>query len=180
METKQSNTLLQYGLMSGIVGILFFIALYLVGAKSFASPLAALGYVIPIVFAVLACLREKKNNSGYLDFGKSLKTSFGVFVVSSFLTTLTLYILLNFIDEDFRQAMTQITMEQSEKFMVRFKVPQDKIEKALQEIATSNQYSLSKLSLNFAIFCIPWFLLSLIISAIVKKKNPANEMPQTM
>lgn len=180
METKQPNVLLQYGLLSGLVGVLFFISLYLVGAKSFASPLALIAYVVPLVFAVLACIKAKQVGEGYLEFGKALKTAFGVFVISTFCTTLALYVLLNFVDEDFRQALTQISMEQTEKILKKFNTPQDKIDEALTGMAKGNQYSFGKLMLGYVFYCIPWFLLSLIIAAIVKKKNPENEMPQTL
>ncbi|MBP6686955.1 MAG: DUF4199 domain-containing protein [Lacibacter sp.] len=180
METNKPNVLVQYGLMSGVVGLLFFITLYLLGAKSFASPVALLGYFIPIVFAVLACIKAKKNNNGFLEFPKALRTSFGVFVISNLINTLALYLILNVVDEDFRQALNQIAMEQTELLLKKFNSSQDTIERTLTEMAKSNQYSFGKMALGFAMYCILWFLFSLIIAAIVKKKNPQEDMPQTL
>jgi hypothetical protein len=180
METKQSNPLVQYGLMSAVVGILFFIILYLGGVKLFMSPVAYIAYILPIVFAVLACSKAKKNNGGFLEFSQALKISFAVLVITSLATSIVSYILMNFIDTEFAQAMQQATMEMTEKMMKRFGAPQDTIDKALADAANKNPFTLGKMALGFAFYCIFWFLISLIVAAIVKKKNPADQMPQTM
>ncbi len=180
METKQSNPLIQYGVMSAVVGILVYIILYLGGVKFFMSPVAYFAYAIPIIFAVLACLKQKKNQGGYLEFSKALKISFGVFVITSLATSILSYVLMNFIDLEFSQAMQQASMEMTEKMMKRFGAPQDTIDKALADAANKSPFTLGKMALGFAFSCILWFLISLIIAAIVKKKNPADQMPQTM
>ncbi|MEQ1797371.1 MAG: DUF4199 domain-containing protein [Lacibacter sp.] len=180
METKQSNPLVQYGIISAVVGILMYTILYLGGVKFFMSPVAYIGYAIPIVFAVLACLKQKKNQGGYLEFSKALKISFGVLVITALTSTIVSYVLMNFIDQEFSQAMQQASMEMTEKMMKKFGAPQDTIDKAIADAAKTNPFSLSKMALGFAFYCIFWFLISLIVAAIVKKKNPADQMPQTM
>jgi len=180
METKQSNPLVQFGIISAVVGILVYVILYLGGVKLFMSPVAYIGYAIPIVFAVLACLKQKKNDGGFLEFSKALKISFGVFVITAITTTIVSYVLMNYIDKEFSEAMQQASMEMTEKMMKKFGAPQDSIDKAIAEASKSNPFSASKMALGFAFSCIFWFLISLIVALIVKKKNPANEMPQTM
>ncbi|MBY0478345.1 MAG: DUF4199 domain-containing protein [Chitinophagaceae bacterium] len=180
MEKTQSNPLVQYGIMSAVVGVFIYILLYLGGVKVFMSPVAYIGYAVPILFAVLACLKQKKNQGGFLEFSSALKISFGVFVLTAFATTVVSYLLMNYIDLEFSQAMQQASMEMSEKMMKRFGASQDVIDKALADSANKNPFSLGKMALGFAISCILWFLISLLIAVIVKKKNPADEMPQTM
>ncbi|MFT3844114.1 MAG: DUF4199 domain-containing protein [Lacibacter sp.] len=180
METKQSNPLVQYGLISALAGVLFYVILYLGGVKLFMSPVAYIAYVIPIVFAVLATLKAKSNNGGFLEFSQALKISFGVFVITSLATSLLSYLLLNFIDTEFAQALQQATMEMTEKMMKKFGAQQEQIDKALADASNKNPYTIGKIALGFALSCILWFIFSLIISAIVKKKNPQNDMPQTL
>lgn len=176
MEAKKTNPLIQYGLLSGLVSILFLIVLYMGGAKFFTSPIAWCGILIPIIFAVLACRKQKKENGGFLEFKEALKISFGVPVLSSFLYSIASYFLLNFIDTAFRESLLQATIEMTQKMMQRFGAPQDAIDKAVQQMITTNPWSLGKTLLSFAWFCIVWFIIALIISAIVKKKKP--EFPQ--
>ncbi|MEJ8819590.1 DUF4199 domain-containing protein [Lacibacter sp. H407] len=180
MEAKQTNPLLQYGLLSAAVGVIAYIALYLGGVKLMVSPLAFALNLLPIVFAVLACVTVKKRNEGYLEFGQALKTSFGVFVITGIAVSIFSYVLLNFIDLEFKQAMQQTSLEMSEKMMKRFGASQDQIDKALDEANKKDNFSFSSVMLGFAFSCFIYFLFSLIIALIVRKKNPENQMPQTM
>jgi hypothetical protein len=180
METKTSNPLVQYGLLSAATGLIAYIGLYLGGVKAMTSPIAFMMNLLPIVFAVLACLAAKKQGGGYLEFGKALQTSFAVFVITGIATSLFSYILFNFIDLEFKQAMQQASIEMTEKMMKKFGAPQDQIDKAMDEAMKKDSFSFGNVMLGFAFSCFLYFLFSLIIAAIVKKKNPENEMPQTL
>ena len=179
MEKKSSNPLVQYGLLSALLGIVMFLVLYLGGTKLFTSPIAYLGYIIPIVFAVLACLKQKKNQGGYLKFGEALKTSFGVFVITSLVSSLFTYILMNFIDTEFAAAMKEYSMEVTEKMMKKFGASQDQIDQAIQKASEKDQFSIGSVMIGFALGCIFWFIISLIVSLIVRKEKKDN-MPQSM
>ena len=180
MEQKTSNPLVQFGILSAIIGLIAYIALYLVGVKAMTSPLAFAMNLLPIIFAVLACIAVKKQDGGYLSFGKALKTSFGIFVITGLTTSVFAYFLFNFIDLEFKQAMQQASLDMTESMMKKFGAPQDQIEKAMNEAAKKDSFSFGNIMLGFAFSCFLYFLFSLIIAAIVKKKNPENEMPQTL
>lgn len=169
---KKSNVLLQYGLFSAIASLLFFVVLYLLGSESFVSPLAWLSMAVPVVFAVLACLKAKRENDGFLSFREALKISFGIFVFTGIVTSLFSFILFNFIDPAFADSMKQVTIEQTQKMMAGFKVPQEEIDKAINKMISENMYSFGKIIQSFLFGCILYFIFSLIIAAIVKKKKP--------
>jgi len=170
---KQTKSyFLQFSLLSAGVGILFYVLLYLSGAEYFLSLWAYLAYVIYILFAVLACISDKKINGGYIEFSEALKISFGIFAITSFATTIFSYVLLNFIDTDFRVALDRYSIEAVEKMMTRFGVPQEEIDKAIKTAQNTDNFSIGNMLLSFAFTCILWFLFSLIIAAIVKKKKP--------
>ena len=172
METKKTNAGLMYGLVAGLVGVVFSLILYLGGVKWFISPIAYLGFVFPILFAFLACLNQKKANGGYMEFSEALKVAFTVFVLASVITTLFTYVLFNIIDVPFRQALTVETMEKMQGMMKKFGATQDQIDKATDEAVKGNSYSAGKMLLGTAFSLIFWFLISLIVAAIVKKKKP--------
>jgi hypothetical protein len=180
MEKKPANPLLQYGLLSAVVGLVIYIALYLGGIKAMTSPIAYVLYFLPILFAILGCIAAKKQNGGFLEFGQALKISFGVFVFTSLATSLFSYVLLNFIDPEFKEAMQQVSLEMTEKMMKRFGASQDQIDKALDEASKKDNFSFGSVMLGFAFSCFISFLISLIIAVIVKKKNPQSDMPQTL
>lgn len=171
MSTNK-NFGITYGLIYGVVAILMTVVLYLFGVKAFTSPVAYIGFVIPIVIATLAAKAEKKANGGFLEFGAALKTTFTCLVIGTLLSTAFSYVLFNFIDIPFREALAQETSEATARMMEKFGASQDDIDKAMADAQTTNNFSFSKQALGFAFSCIFWFLVSLIISAIVKRKKP--------
>lgn len=172
MEKTSTNQGITYGVISGILLILLAVMLYVAGVKWFVHPVSFLAFLIPIVVAVLGGLAHKKANGGYLEFKDALKTVFTIFVIGSFMSMLFYYVLLNYIDVPFRQALAQESAAVAEKMMEKFNMPQDQIDKAVAETLNGNSFSFGKQFLNFALGTILWFLFSLIIAAIIKKKKP--------
>jgi hypothetical protein len=178
MTTASSgkNVSLLYGLLNGGVNILITILLYLGGVKWFMSPLLYLSFVFLILFAVLAARQQKKQQGGYLEFGEALKTTFLVLVIGLFLSTVFEYILYNYIDVPFGQALTQATAEKFGREMENYNVmSQEKIDEAVEQMLNTNAFTIGKMFFGFALRCIGMFILALIVSAIMKKKRPVFE-----
>lgn len=170
-EESPSSILLQFGLISTLVSILYFVGLYLMGAESFLKPIAYLSYAIPIVFAVLATVKAKKS-AGFLLFGQALKLIFGVFVLSFFGLSLFSFVLNNYIDPAFAERTLQLTIQKAQEMMVKFNVPQSEIDKQIKTMMSMEMYSFGSIMKGFFYQCIFLFLISLLIAAIVKKNKP--------
>lgn len=172
MTKRTTDIGLIYGLINGVAGIALTLLLYVGGVQWFTSPVAYLGYAIPIVIACLGASRQKKLQSGFLEFGEALKTVFLIFVTGTLVNILFNYILFNIIDVPFRQAMMQEAATKTERIMQKLGAPQDQIDKTVDQMINGNNYTFGKLFLGFAIACIIWFIISLIIAAIMKKSKP--------
>lgn len=167
---------INYGVILGGIAIIYSLVLYLFGAEAFVGPAAYLSIVFHITLAVLGARQQKKLQGGYLEFSESLKTTFTILVIGALMSTAFMMILLNFIDQPFSEALNQATAVKTEAFMRKMGAPEDSIEKASEQIMNQNNYSLGKQSVGFAFGCIFWFLLAMIISAIMKKKKPEFEL----
>ncbi|MBO9205381.1 MULTISPECIES: DUF4199 domain-containing protein [Niastella] len=176
VESSSSKNLgLIYGFINGAVAIVFTVLLYLGGAKMFVSPIAYCGIVLPIVVCVLGLLQIKKQQGGYLEFGQALKTSFQIFVIGSLIASIFQFVLFNYIDVPFRQALAQETAQKAEQWMRNFGASESEIEKKVDETMDQNNYTVGRLLLGFVFGCIFWFIVSLIVSAIIKRKRPPFE-----
>jgi len=173
MQPRKISISLTCGLVAGLAMILLTTVLYLSGVNAYLGPAAYLGYAILLTMAIVAPLREKKDGGGYLEFRDALKAAFLVFVIALALQTLFTWVLMNYIDPAFRQVVEQAIMEKMEKFMLRMNLSQDKIDEALAKDRGANQFSLSKSMIGLCVSYIVFFLVSLVIAAIVKKKKPA-------
>ncbi len=176
MENKKSDVGLMYGLISGLVSVVFGLVLYLMGAKAYVSPIAYLGMLLPVIVAVLAGLKQKSVDGGYIDFAKALKVTFTTFVIGTLIGMLFNYVLFNFVDVPFREALTQESAVKAAEMMKKFGVKPEEIDRVMEETMKGNNFSFGKLLLNNAFICIFWFVISLIISVIIKRKKP--EFPQ--
>lgn len=174
-SSSKKNTGVLYGLINAGVAIVFTVILYLGGAKMFVSPFAYVGMVLPVAVCVIGGLQHRKQLGGYLEFSEALKVTFLILVIGSLIATVFQFILFNYIDVPFREALAQVTAEKAEQLMRRFGASEDQIDKAVQDTLNGNSYTLGKLFLGFAFGCIWWFIVALVVSAIIKRKKPPFE-----
>jgi hypothetical protein len=176
VETSSPKNLgVLYGLINAGVAIVFTVILYLGGAKMFVSPIAYLGVALPIVVCVIGALQIRKQRGGYLEFSEAIKATFLILVIGSLIATLFQFVLFNYIDVPFRQALAQVTAEKAEQFMRKLGAPEDKIDQAVEETLSKNNYTIGRLMLGFVFSCIWLFIVALIVSAIIKRKRPPFE-----
>lgn len=175
METvrKNNNIGLVYGLITGLIICIISLVQYLGGLKTYMSPIGYLTYVILIVMAVLAGLKQKSLNGGVLEFSEALKVTFSVFALALLLQTLFTYVLFNFIDPSFKEALAQEILNKTEEFMRNFGASDSQIDDAVESQRGKDPFSLGRVMLGYGISCIVCFIISLIISAIIKKNKPA-------
>ena len=171
-ETLSKNIGFLYGLIAGLIMSVITIVQYAGGIDWYIHPLGKIIYVLLIFIAVLAALKQKNLNNGFLDFKDALKTTFTVFVLGLLLHSICTYIIVNYIDISFKEALVQKYAEATEEFMRKVRIPEAQIDKALEESAKSDAFSFKNTFLGWGIMCILYFIVALIISAIVKKTKP--------
>lgn len=172
MTQSKNNIALTYGLIAGIAVIAWTLILYVLGVKYYVGPLAYVAMVIPIVVAVLGGLAQRKSQDGYLSFKEALKTVFLIFIIFVTLDAIFSYLLLSVIDVPFREAIMQEAAVSMEKMMEKMGAKQDAIDKALESMNDPGNYSPSKILLGILFRYVGWFIIALIIAAIIKKKKP--------
>jgi hypothetical protein len=172
MQPRKISIALACGLIAGLAMILLTTVLYLSGVETFLGKAAYLGYAILLTMAVISPLREKKMQHGYLEFRDALKAAFLVFVIALALQTLFSWVLMNYIDTPFRQAVEQSIMDKTEKFMLSMKLSQDKVDEMMSRERGVNQFAFSRSLMGLAVSYIVFFLIALVIAAFVKNKRP--------
>lgn len=170
---SKSNTGLNYGLIAGLIITVVSLLQYLGGLDMYLSPVGYVTYLVVITMAVLAALKVRRANQGFLEFGEALKVTFTVFALALLIQTIFVFILFNYIDPDFKAAVSQEVMNKSEAMMKKFGASDEQIQKALDTERHSDQFSAGRVFLGYAITCIVSFIFCLLISLIVKKSKPA-------
>lgn len=174
-NSNSTTTALTYGLIGGIVLCIFNLLLYLGGVKYFLSPVSMVGYLLITTIAVLAGLQQKKQEGGFLSTNDALKVVFMVFALGFLLQTFFNFILLNFIDVPFREALAQASAEKAAEYLKKWGMSESQIEEATKNATDPKNYSLGSQFLGYAVMCIVSFIVSLIIALIIRKKKPPFE-----
>ncbi|MET0298734.1 MAG: DUF4199 domain-containing protein [Flavitalea sp.] len=172
MKENSNKIILTYGAIGAVAAIAWTIILYVMGVDAFTGALSFVGYVIPIVIAVLAAAKAKKSNEGYLDFKAALKVTFGVLALTSVASTIFNYVLIYVIDVPFGEALIQKAALNMEQMLAKFGTKQEDIDKALEKLNDPSSRSFGNMLLGVFTALIGWFIVAVIISLIVKKKKP--------
>lgn len=108
---------LLYGVLFGVIMILEFVIMYVIGMKSLVNSSAGIlvnlaNYlVLPIVFIFLGCNHYKKDiNNGFISFSECLKTGVSITFVAALIYAI-FNLIFNFIFPDFINEMLEITRD---------------------------------------------------------------------
>lgn len=170
---KKQNVGLSYGLIAGLIITVITLFQYLGGLDMYLSPVGFVSYLVIVTMAVLAALKARKANEGFLEFSQALKVTFTVFVLAFLVQTIFNYILLNFIDVSFKEALAQEVMNKTEQMLKKMGMSDSQIDEHFENERSKDQFSLGRTFLGYAITCIVSFIFCLLISLIVKRSKPA-------
>ena len=167
---------LKWGIISGLVSILYAILLYVIDAKLLAGTWTSLSLVFIIVFIVLSVKEFKLTQEGYINLSEALFTGFFTFVIGSLISALFGYVLMNFIDTNLPIIIKDTVIENAVAMMQKFGASEADISNALERL-NEQDYSvtLKRVGLNFLGTSAFGFVLSFIVAAIMKKKRPVFE-----
>lgn len=172
INEKMENPAVKWGLYYGIASIALFLIFYLVNPSLVFSVNGIIGLVLMILFPVLACREERTNLGGFASFGDMFKVGFITLLVGAILGTVFSYVFMNFIDPGMIDLQREIATKQIES--ISGFMGEEATEKAIEDIENSNPVSLGKSAMGFGVILVMAAIISAIIGAIMKKKNPAD------
>ena len=164
INTKKS--IIDFGLLSGIAGILITLIGYAMGKA--ANPgllLGIIAFLIPIVIIVLGIRNFKIRNNGFLKWGQSVKTGIGIALIWGLLTLAFQFILENYIDPNILEQKIEFLRTTLEDWGL----DQDSIEKNIEKQRNQNPLLGNALGLLFFVFI--GFVVSAITGAIMQKSE---------
>ncbi|MGI4885451.1 MAG: DUF4199 domain-containing protein [Janthinobacterium lividum] len=161
---------LRYGLLTGLVSILFSFALFATDQQG-NSAIGLLGFVILIAGIVLAHRAFKQANAGYLAYGQGVGIGTMLAAVSGVLSTAFSYVYREFIDPD----MSARVLDQARaKLEAAGTMSEAQINQAL---SMSTKFTTGPIGLVFGVVGSILFgvIFSLVIAAITKNPEPEFE-----
>ncbi|MEM6525667.1 MAG: DUF4199 domain-containing protein [Bacteroidota bacterium] len=164
------NVSIKWGLISGIVSILFFILITVTETDT--SPgVTWLGLIPFIIIVVLAHKEFKSSGDGYMSYGQGLGIGTLLSLVSGIISGIFRYIWVKFLDEGYNDRILEAQM----KAMEEQGLSDDQIEQTME---LTSSFTNPEITLIFGLFMgvLFGFLLCLIISAFTKNSDPSAEV----
>ena len=166
------NPAVKWGLYLGIASIASLLIFYIANPELIFSYNSYLGFVLTIIFLVMACKEQRTNLGGYSAFGEMFKTAFITFLIGSIIGIVFQYIFMNFVDPGLIEMHREISMEAVEK-MGSF-IGEEGMEAAREKIEESNPVSIGNMGIGFLFSLVIGAIFAAIIGAIMKKTDPAQ------
>jgi hypothetical protein len=182
MEEKETPSLFQHalrwGLIVGAISIALTCVFYAVDYAILANWKMGIGILVLIIgLAIYAGINYRNETGGFLAYGKAFQHGFILMAVSGLISTAFTALLYTVIDPDLPAKLVDAAMENAAAMMQSFGMPEDQMDKALEDARarTVNQFSVSGLGMGYGIGLIIYAVLSLITSIFVRK-NPPDEI----
>lgn len=160
---------LKFGFIFGLIGVIYQVVL-MVADRGDDRILSSLAYVILIVGIVVAMKNYKQLNYGYMSYGQGLGIGSLAAAVFGFMIGLFTWIYTEFVDTDYIAR----TMERQREQLLQQGMSDEQIDAALA-MAQNLQGPLTMVLGSAVVTLIIGFILSLIISAIMKNSRPEFE-----
>ena len=165
------------GVMFGVLMVLEFVIMYVIGMKSLANSSAGIivdiaNYLIfPITFIFIGCNNYKKNiNNGFISFSECLKTGVSITFVAAIIYA-TFNVIFNFIFPEFVDEMISISKEAM--ISKNPEMTSEQIEMGLSMVKKFMN-PLIVFPFTLAMFSFIGLIYSLIIGAILKTEKPQS------
>ena len=163
------------GLTLGLIGIILTLLIYFINAKLLANIwVGVVILVVSLVLVVIFGINYRKQVGGYLSFKHAFLFSLILLLVAGLIGQSFNFILFNVIDSDLPEVVTDAALENTERMMEKFNVPDEEVDKALErtEAQMANQYKISGVVKAYLYSIIIYAIISLITGAIIKRRNP--------
>ena len=172
--------ILKNGLVFGAISIILNSVAYSLGVDFFMSPaLFITKLVLYIAVLIFLVLNFRKIIGGYISFKETFSVSLGITVAGSFISTLFIILLFNFIDSNFAILIKEATIE---KLMLSLEqIPEDNafyeniensIENSIEEIENTNIYSVTNQWKALIQEIFSYSVISAILALFIKKDKP--------
>ena len=169
-ETTTGKISMKYGLISGLIGIAFFVVLNLTG-QGMNQSLSYVGYLILAAIIYLAHKAYKDEGDGFMNYGQGLGIGTLLTLISSILTSIFFFIYVSFINKSYIQQVLDVTRQKMEDDGT----PDGQIDQAM-EITEKMLTPVIMPIIGLVATVFFGFIISLVVSAITQKKRPEAEL----
>jgi hypothetical protein len=175
--TKARKNSLNYGLIMGLVTVTLNVVLYVTGNYNLGSGeeanlwLSIFNIAVTVTFPLLAILKQKTDQGGFISFWEAFRSGFTVILVAAILVGAWLLVYTMALNPDYKEQLIEQTIAQMQAS------GQDLTEEQMdQGIAMTERFSTPWMMAGFTIVSSAFFgaIISAILGGILQKRSPES------
>ncbi|MBM6500578.1 MULTISPECIES: DUF4199 domain-containing protein [Flavobacterium] len=171
MDAIIKKNAINFGIISGLIGILSTTIMYITDLKLFVNMWVGFGMLaIWIIIGCVLLSKTKNEKQGILSFKEGFTAYFVSALVGILMSTVFNIFLFNFFDTAARDTVTEHLIEMQVEMLQKFNTPQEKINEAIISIKESSQFSIKGQLFGIAQALVGAIIFGLILAAFFKSK----------
>ena len=165
---------LKYGLFLGFISIAITLSIIMIDPTLMvASWFQIISLVVSVTILIVAGLELRKQRGGFLSFKDAFLSTLIIIAIGTAISTLYSIIQFNVIDPGLKETITESIVNNTVGTLESFGMSDEKIDEAVAAIESQDSCGVKSSLINyFTTTLIGGGIISLIIGAIVKKKEP--------
>lgn len=172
-----NNHAIKSGVIVAVLNIVIVLLIYIVDPALMASMWMLILFVTTIGLAAYFGVQHRNEEGGFMAFGPAWIYSIQLFVTAGLVGTIFNILLYNVIDPELPEIIAEQAVINGEKMMANW-VPEDQLDEALEKTRTDTleRTTIAGSLKGFAWSLIIYAVFALITGAIIKKKEPEEEI----
>jgi len=166
MKKGKFNISIRYGILVGIVVILYMLAFYFYDPKVLLEPSVFWSTTLLYIVGMFFAAREERKAREFMTFREVLPIAFVTYLVANLFFYDFLYIMFNFVDTSLPDLQLQVSIEAIERYDLE-NFAEEQIE-AIKKTPTT--FTLFRAISDYISSAIFGFLLSLMIAGVTRNK----------
>lgn len=172
MNAILKKNAINFGIISGLIGITVTTLMYLVDLKLFVNMWIGIGMlVIWIIIGIILLTKSKRENQGILTFKQAFTTYFLSAVIGILISTAFNIFLFNFFDTEARDTVTENVIKFQVEMMEKFNAPSEKIAEEVSKLRENSQFTIKGQMFGILQAMLGAVIFGLILAAFFKSKN---------
>jgi hypothetical protein len=172
MDAILKKNAINYGLISGLIGVLATVTMYSIDLKLFVNMWIGFSLLaVWIIIGVLLLSKCKKEKAGNLTFKEGFTAYFLSALIGILISTAFNIFLLNIFDTEARDQITEHLVKFQVEMLEKFGGTAEQITQAEEEIRSKAQFSVKGQLFGIVQSLIGSIILGLILAAIFKSKT---------
>ena len=170
MEQNVKSQSINSGLYLGAILSILVVLVYAIKLDLFTEWwLGIITLLIVVVYSTMNALKVRKLLGGFINFKKAFGAYFITMAIGTFIVTVVSILIFSFIDPEAAQYLNEQILLLTKQTMERFGAPAEAIEKALENAADVDNFSVGMQTQSYFFRLALYTVFGLIIALVVKK-----------